>query len=347
MVELYANNAHGVLSVGISDVDLSLSLDTGEGARFPNPSGLDFFRCSIETADGLTTEIVFVSARSGDNFTTIVRGQEGTTPSAFPSGSRVRLRPTAGMLERIAGVIADEQLAILHGYARSGVSPITYINLTLTANGSGTHVHGAVSDTSFRTSFARIEKVASNTAANGYALGSNGVRVTRGSTTNAGGFDQIWIFGINADIATMYGFWGVDDNNAASYSGGSPETNSGQAKIGVGFASGSSPGGNFFLYHHDGGGGAVTAIDTGIPRTTTGIFRLRIWCAPNAASVNLLFEDLETGVAFAATLTTNLPAGTAFLNAGRAVVGGVIGAGIDFYGAWRFNVNQSEPELLG
>ena len=106
---LFANNAKSTLAAGITDVATSLSVAAGHGARFPSPSGGDWFLATLVDTSG-NIEIVKVTARTTDAFTTIVRAQEGTTAIAFASASKCELRVTKGTMERIpqtAGLTAN------------------------------------------------------------------------------------------------------------------------------------------------------------------------------------------------------------------------------------------------
>ena len=95
-VRLFTNNAKSTLASGITDVATSLTVASGEGALFPNPSGGDFFMVTLD--DGTNIEIVKVTARATDVFT-IVRAQEGTPGTAFLAGDKVELRTTKETLE--------------------------------------------------------------------------------------------------------------------------------------------------------------------------------------------------------------------------------------------------------
>lgn len=88
-----ANNAYSTLASGINNAVTSLSVATGEGARFPTLSGSDVFYATLISASN-TLEIVKVTARATDTFT-IVRAQDGTAAAAFSAGDRVELRVTA------------------------------------------------------------------------------------------------------------------------------------------------------------------------------------------------------------------------------------------------------------
>ena len=89
---LYANNAAGTLSAGITNASLSLTLNAGQGAIFPNPSAPQVFYVTLTDAATQTLiEIVQVTARAGDVFT-IVRAQDGTTAQSWNAGDIVSLR---------------------------------------------------------------------------------------------------------------------------------------------------------------------------------------------------------------------------------------------------------------
>lgn len=96
---LFSNNAYSTLASGITNSATSMTVATGEGVRFPTPSGGDHFYCTlIDTSNNM--EIVKVTAVSTDTFT-IVRAQDGTSARAFSASDRVELRPTAAALEEI------------------------------------------------------------------------------------------------------------------------------------------------------------------------------------------------------------------------------------------------------
>lgn len=97
---LAANNAQTVLAAGISSSATSMTVNTGTGALFPSPvSGTSFFKLTlIDAATGQITEIVHVTARSGDTMT-ISRGQEGTTARAWSANDIAANMMTAGTID--------------------------------------------------------------------------------------------------------------------------------------------------------------------------------------------------------------------------------------------------------
>lgn len=100
---LSANNASTVLSAGISASATTLTVNTGTGGLFPSPvSGTSFFKLTlIDAATGTLTEIVHVTARTGDTMT-IVRGQEGTTNRLWSANDIAANMMTAGTLDLFA-----------------------------------------------------------------------------------------------------------------------------------------------------------------------------------------------------------------------------------------------------
>lgn len=95
MTALVTNNAVGTLASSINDSVLSLTLNSGQGALFPNPGAGQFFYATIIDASN-NKEIVKVTARATSTFT-IVRAQDGTSARAFASSDRVELRPVAAL----------------------------------------------------------------------------------------------------------------------------------------------------------------------------------------------------------------------------------------------------------
>jgi len=91
------NNGFGTLSAGINSSATTVTVDSGQGARFPALSSGDFFFATlIDTSNNL--EIIKVTARSTDSMT-VLRAQDSTSARAFSIGDRIELRPTAALFE--------------------------------------------------------------------------------------------------------------------------------------------------------------------------------------------------------------------------------------------------------
>jgi hypothetical protein len=88
-----SNNAFGTLAASINSSATSITLTTGQGARFPTLAGGDYFYATlVDTSNNL--EIVKCTARSTDVLT-VVRAQESTTARAYNTGDRIEIRITA------------------------------------------------------------------------------------------------------------------------------------------------------------------------------------------------------------------------------------------------------------
>ena len=93
---LFANNCNTTLSGSLTNVATTMSVTSATG--FPSPTGSQYFYCTLADAATQTTiEIVKVTAVSGTTFT-IVRGQDGTSGTAFASGAVVSLRLVSASL---------------------------------------------------------------------------------------------------------------------------------------------------------------------------------------------------------------------------------------------------------
>ena len=107
-LQLFKNNAYGYLAATIDNDDTTLTLSSGQGARFPNPTGTDYFLLTLIGLDNNGAEnaweIVKCTARSTDTLT-VVRAQESTSAAGWNIGTRVELRVTAGTLDGMTQVV--------------------------------------------------------------------------------------------------------------------------------------------------------------------------------------------------------------------------------------------------
>ena len=105
MAILFTNNASTTLSASITNSATSLTVSSGTGSLFPNPTSPDYFLVTLQGVSGTPIEIVKVTARSTDTFT-IVRAQDSTTASAFSTGDKFELRLTAGEINNLfSGIV--------------------------------------------------------------------------------------------------------------------------------------------------------------------------------------------------------------------------------------------------
>lgn len=106
---VFTNNAVGQLAGSITAGAVSLTVGSGEGALFPNPSGSQYFYATIFDGVG-NMEIVKVTARSTNTFT-IVRGQDGTIAQAWDAADYVELRPVAASMGNFGQIDSENTWA--------------------------------------------------------------------------------------------------------------------------------------------------------------------------------------------------------------------------------------------
>lgn len=96
---LFSNNATTTLQGTITSTATAAALASGTGALFPVPAANQGFYGSFQDAlTGLITEIVLVTAMSGDSITTMVRGQDNTVARAWAANDVFSLFVVAGNL---------------------------------------------------------------------------------------------------------------------------------------------------------------------------------------------------------------------------------------------------------
>ena len=93
------NNGYGTLSAGISSSATTITLDSGQGARFPATSASNYFYATLIDSSN-NVEIVKVTTRSTDSMT-VTRAQDNTSARAFALADRFELRPTAKLFEDV------------------------------------------------------------------------------------------------------------------------------------------------------------------------------------------------------------------------------------------------------
>lgn len=140
-IEIYSNNASTTLASAINATAVSLSVLSGTGAEFPNPTAGQFFRLTLNDAlTGAVFEVLYCTSRSGDTLS-VQRGQEGTTAHSWVSGDKVFAGPTAGAMGNLAQQVQVQENVF--NYAVDSGSANAYV-VTLTPTNLSTPVPGAV-----------------------------------------------------------------------------------------------------------------------------------------------------------------------------------------------------------
>jgi hypothetical protein len=114
------NNAYSTLDGSITNVATSISVASGEGARFP---ASDFW-ATIFNDDPNTNEIVLCSSRSTDTLT-VTRAQQSTSGVAWPSGANIQMLVTAQQITDIQNALTDATDEINPGAVTVGSSSVS------------------------------------------------------------------------------------------------------------------------------------------------------------------------------------------------------------------------------
>ena len=157
----------------------------------------------------------------------------------------------------------------------------------------------------------QTRRVTFSTGATAGAMASHRQQMTevwRGNAAGLGGFRLVMRLGMNTFQAGQRGFFGIQSSVIAP-TNVDPLTSSAGAKIGIAFNTNT---GNWQIIH-GANLAAPTVINTTIPINITSMLDLIIFCAPNAANMNVKLIDLSTGTRFSVTPVTNLPDNTLFL----------------------------------
>lgn len=117
-IQLFSNNAKTTLASNINSTQTTITVVSGTGSQFPNPSAGQQFKVTLNSATSiLEYEICNCTSRSGDVLT-VQRGQEGTTALAFNTGDIVAHFNTAGVATD--WVQSEQYQANTYGYAVAG-----------------------------------------------------------------------------------------------------------------------------------------------------------------------------------------------------------------------------------
>tara|TARA_R100001440_G_scaffold818_11_gene2719 strand:+ start:10413 stop:11348 length:936 start_codon:yes stop_codon:yes gene_type:complete len=182
----FANNAHSTLASSISTSATSITVASGQGARFPSLTGSEFFYATlIDTSNNL--EIVKVTARSSDVLT-VTRAQESTTARAFASGDRIELRVTAQGLVDLRTITADEivnSMIATDAVNADSIAANAVGASEINVSGNGTSGQALLSDGDGTFSFGNItQNFVKRTC-----IGPNTTRYSHSSTSDSG---NVW-----------------------------------------------------------------------------------------------------------------------------------------------------------
>jgi hypothetical protein len=136
-VFIFANDASSTLAAPISSSAVSLTLASGTGAEFANPSTNQQFSLTMnDAATGLLTEIIYVPTRVGDTLSGLLRGQEGTTAQSWLAGDLAANLLTAGQMAamlQVSTLYPSRTVTTSGAFTMSTADANGYVNLNRTA----------------------------------------------------------------------------------------------------------------------------------------------------------------------------------------------------------------------
>jgi hypothetical protein len=151
------NKASSTLAANINASATSITVVTGEGDRFPSPTGGDYTLVTLQNASGVR-EIVCIVGRSADVLTVGIPGSAaanvagrnyesiyGMAAASWVIGDVVSVRPTAGLMEDAvnfgttmlgaadkATPVDADQLSLLDSAAAGALKTLTWANVKAT-----------------------------------------------------------------------------------------------------------------------------------------------------------------------------------------------------------------------
>jgi hypothetical protein len=192
----------------------------------------------------------------------------------------------------------------------SGGASAPFIEGAAFGTNVGTWSHPAPTSTNLGTSVPRSVLTSAATAPSFSSTLLSVARVWRGNAAGLGGFFYVQRIKLDTMQAGQRGFFGLNDDLAAA-TNIDPTTTTAQNKVGLAFALNT---GNWKLINNA-AASAPTVLDLGasFPLNTTDMIELILYCPPNGSTVGYRVQNMSSGVISSGTLSTNLPANTAFL----------------------------------
>jgi hypothetical protein len=193
-LNLFTNNAATTLASGINSSVTSLTVASATGGLFPNPTGSQYFYCTLSNSTGTVIEIVKVTARSSDTFT-IVRAQDNTTAQSFSTGDKVELRATAADLNNFGQLDSTNTWAAVQTLS---AAPILS-TLTGLLKGNGSSAVGVATAGTDYTSPTGAETLTNKRV-------TPRVTTTTSSATPTINTDTVEVYGLTAQAADITSF---------------------------------------------------------------------------------------------------------------------------------------------
>jgi len=210
-LNLFTNNASTALASGITAIATSLTVTSATGGLFPNPTAGQYFYCTLSNTSGTVIEIVKVTARTTDTFT-IVRGQDGTSASAFSTGDKVELRLTAADLQNFPQLDSTNTFASAQTFSSAPIlTPLTGLLYGNSSSAVTAATAAQVVSVIGSTAVTNATNAVNVTGTVGVANGGTGLTTATaysllaGGTTSTGAFQSLASVGTTGQVLTSNG----------------------------------------------------------------------------------------------------------------------------------------------
>jgi hypothetical protein len=244
----------------------------------------------VASLPGVLTADTVYFVRVGTGFDTYVTNHSGTIV-AYPENKAVPLDQDGYPFPPSS---ANVNVNVAAGATATALGPGTATTGTLTA--------GAILNVGLRYTLVRQQCVTASTAGNTAGPRSNALNRWRGNAAGLGGFDVMIRFGstLLTGHQILIGLSTLDITADPSTLGHS---------VCLAADAGDT---NFQWLTRDGTN--FNKVDTGVAKTSTDLFRVRLVAAANASTVTaLLFNETTSTLVRTDTLSTNLPGNTTFM----------------------------------
>lgn len=302
---LIANNARSTLSVAVSsNTQATLTVQTGEGARFPSPVAPEHSYVTLD--DGTNIEVCRLIARSGDALT-VLRGVDGTTAQAsFATGTKVESRINVDKFEHLTGVRAMPRIKWVRAAGNVSSWQVNGVTVPTLINSS---IAGTLTNSSYRESNERIRQAQANSAQNPV-----GLRIAQPCMNQTNGFRFIAQFGFATAPNSSHYFIGLVNTTGLHTSVHPPSSLI--SGIGVGWANGAL-GSNLSIWRNDNSGNAVQ-LDLGSYFTvqTTAWYELELESQAGGGRIDYAVRRLDVNSIPSASsyFTTDIPGTSLWLS---------------------------------
>lgn len=303
---LWANNATSTLSVAVSSAgQASLTLQSGEGARFPSLTNPCIYAVTLD--DGTNIEVCTVVARASDVLT-VLRGQEGTTAQAsFATGTKVQLRVTKATMDYMAYIGT--------GHMRGAIKPQAnvaswFVEGSTVPTDVNSRIAGTLTNSSWREQNPRIRHATANSAQN-----RTSSRVAQPMWNIANGFIVRSRFGFALVPNSSHCFIGFINTTGlmASLHPPSSMTN----MIGVGWHNAGSLQGTFLnLYWNAAGVATYYSLGSYFSVNTQAWYEFEISALPGNSRIDWVARrlDISSIADVGSYLTANIPGNSLWLS---------------------------------